>query len=87
MLTRTLLGFGLLSNIATLIGLWIAYIAAPASVHAKIGYVLLVAGAACSVVLYLFIAWLVLRSPRRPSKEGAAAQPVERMRLTKHTID
>jgi len=38
-LKKILLGFGVLSNIATLIALWIAYISVPASVQAKIGHV------------------------------------------------
>jgi hypothetical protein len=67
-LKRILLGFGFLSNIATLIGLWIAYISVPASVQARIGHALLIAGASCSVALYLWLAWLIFQptNPRPP---------------------
>jgi hypothetical protein len=65
-LKKILLGFGVLSNIATLIGLWIAYISVPASVQAKIGHVFLIAGASCSVALYLWLAWVIFQ-PSNPS--------------------
>jgi hypothetical protein len=61
MLKNILLGLSVLSNVATLAGLWIAYISAPATVQSRVGYVVLVSGAVCSIVLYLCLAWFVLR--------------------------
>ncbi len=62
MLEKILLGVGLLSNLATLAGIWIAYIAAPASVQPHIAKVLLISGAVVSIAIYLFIGGLLLRS-------------------------
>jgi len=65
-----------LSNIATLIGLWIAYISVPASVQARIGHALLIAGASCSVALYLWLAWLIFQpSNPRPSYSNTGGEP------------
>jgi hypothetical protein len=74
LLKKILLGFSLLSNIATLVGLWVAYIAAPASVQATIGHVLLIAGAITSVVLYLALAFVALRSGEQSTLEQAPDQ-------------
>jgi len=69
MLTKILLWFGVVSNVATLIGLLIAYMAAPVTVQNRVGHILLVGGAGCSVVLYLLIAAFVLRSRNSTKQE------------------
>jgi hypothetical protein len=69
MLKNILLGLSVLSNLATLAGLWIAYISVPATVQNHIGHVLLISGAVCSVLLYLGLAWFVLQPRKRPPSE------------------
>src|ERR1700722_6329512 len=59
--TRVLFGFTIMCNFATLLGLWIAYEAAPATLQATIGHVLTISGAITSTLLYFLAAWLVLR--------------------------
>jgi hypothetical protein len=71
MLNRILLGFGLLSNFATLLGLWIAYIAASETVQARVGHVLLVAGAISSIITYLVLAFFVLRHKHNTTDQHA----------------
>jgi hypothetical protein len=61
MLTKILLGFGVVSNFATLIGLLITYMSAPVTVQSAVARILLLAGAGCSVILYFLLAWFVLR--------------------------
>src|SRR6266705_3135648 len=61
MLKKILLGLSVLSNLATLAGLWIAIISAPTSVQPRIAQVLLIAGAVCSIGLYLSFFWFVLQ--------------------------
>jgi hypothetical protein len=61
MLKSILFGFGVLANIATLVGLWITYISAPATIQNHVGHILLVTGALCSISLYLLLARSVLR--------------------------
>lgn len=72
MLQKILLGFGVLSNFATLLGLWIAYISTPETVQNRIGHVLLIAGASVSVALYLIVAWVI---QRQPSPEKTKTSP------------
>jgi hypothetical protein len=62
MLTKILLGFTMMCNFATLLGLWIAYEAAPATLQARVGHVLTWSGATASAMLYFLVAWLVLRT-------------------------
>jgi hypothetical protein len=62
MLTKILLGFTIMCNFATLLGLWIAYEAAPSTLQSRVGHVLTWSGATASAILYLFAAWFVLRT-------------------------
>jgi hypothetical protein len=80
MLRKSLLPFSLVSNFATLLGLWITYEAAPASVQAKIGHWLILLGAAASIIGYIAFALFVMRpkaaelvQPINP--EAAVARP------------
>jgi hypothetical protein len=70
MLKKILIGLGVLSNLATLLGLWIAYISAPTPVQSKIGHVLLIAGGCASAALYLVLAWAILRQPAEKTTPG-----------------
>jgi hypothetical protein len=73
MLTKILLWLGVVSNIATLVGLWIAYISAPTFVQEQVGHGLLVGGAVSSVVVYLLIAVFVLRAKNAPAERTNTA--------------
>jgi len=64
MLTKILLAFTVVCNFATLLGLWIAYEASPATLQLKIGHVLAWSGAIASAILYFFVAWLVMHGPK-----------------------
>ncbi|PYX69792.1 MAG: hypothetical protein DMG72_19965, partial [Acidobacteria bacterium] len=81
MLGKILLGLSALSNLATLAGLWIAAISAPTSVQPRIAQVLLIAGAVCSIVLYLSFFWFVLQprtsqpNAKHEKKWGAFRDP------------
>jgi len=78
MLTKILLGLGALSNVATLVGLWIAYISAPVAVQSRIASALLLVGAACSVVVYLLIAFFLLwRAPHGSAAAHSALNAAE----------
>ena len=70
MLENFLLGFGMSSNVATLLGLWIAYASAPTTIQNKVGHLLIIGGAACSIVLYLAIVWRLARVPAAASVEN-----------------
>lgn len=61
MLKIILLGLGFLTNVATLVGLWITYISVPATAQNHFGHSVLFSCALCSMVLYLCLAWFVLR--------------------------
>lgn len=66
MLKSILLGLSVLSNIATLVGLWITYISVPFTVQSRIAHALLVGGAVSSVLLYLLIVRLLLKPNSEP---------------------
>jgi len=70
MLRKGLLAFTIVSNFATLLGLWIAYQSAPAALQAKTGHLLLFSGAIASVVTYIAFAVFVMR-PTRDNHELA----------------
>jgi len=61
MLKKGLLVFSLVSNFATLVGLWLSYASAPATVQNKFASMLLVSGAFASTGGYIAFAWLVMR--------------------------
>lgn len=58
-------------NFATLLGLWIAYEASPATMQARIGHVLLTCGALASILVYGAFAWFVMKPI---THEAAAAK-------------
>jgi hypothetical protein len=70
MLAKTLLGFSIVCNFATLLGLWIAYKNSPTPLQGQIGYILLLSGAAASIIAYLAFAWFVMRpiASKKPEK-------------------
>ncbi len=57
-------------NFATLLGLWIAYEASPATIQSKVGHVLTISGAITSTILYFLVAWLVLRPKQHEAKQA-----------------
>ncbi len=67
MLNKLLIGFGVLSNTATLVGLWISYVSAPQNLQPIIAHRVLMSGGTLSAMLYLYLAYAVLRSPKQAS--------------------
>jgi hypothetical protein len=59
--TYILLGFGLLANVASIIGVWIGYLSAPSSIRPTILCGLWTVGLISSTLVYLFAGWLVFR--------------------------
>jgi len=74
-LTKILLGFGILSNVATFIGLWMNYLTSPQSIQQKAGHVFLIVGATASVVLYALILYRIIHkhhaATSEPLQDGA----------------
>ncbi|MGA8763212.1 MAG: hypothetical protein WB562_10140 [Candidatus Sulfotelmatobacter sp.] len=64
-----LLGLGVLSNIATLIGFWMQYITAPSNAQLRVSHLLVTIGAIVSVVIYLIVGWYIIRSAAPPRVE------------------
>ena len=65
-----LLGLGILSNAATLVGFWMQYISAPSDVQMRASHLLLTIGAASSVIIYLIVAYVVIKPlPAKPENE------------------
>jgi hypothetical protein len=86
MLNKILLPFSLVSNLATLLGLWIAYASAPASIQEKVGHILIVCGAIASIVVYVIFA-VFLMKPRsdaqgKPSASAPKPEPTEPLEKT-----
>ena len=74
MLTKILLGFGVLSNLATLLGFWMNYISSPESVQNKVSRLLLIGGAAASILLYLGVAYLIFRKHPKTANAKSALE-------------
>jgi hypothetical protein len=81
-ITYILLGFGFLSNIASILGAWIGYASAPIGVQSQTLRILWVVGAISSALIYLFAGWLVFQHARKPestsSEQIASLQAAER---------
>ncbi len=79
MLNKILLPFSLVSNLATLLGLWIAFASASASIQEKVGHLLILCGAVASIIAYALFAVFLMR-PRseiqsEPKPEAAKDEP------------
>jgi hypothetical protein len=64
LLTKILLRIGALSNLATLIGFWMTFIASPESVQMRVSRLLLFSGALLSVLVYIGIVLFIFRRPK-----------------------
>jgi hypothetical protein len=74
MLAKTLLVFTIVCNFATLVGLWIGYEAAPATLQARIGHVLLLCGAIASIAAYVGFAIFVMKPDHRSRVSAGSNQ-------------
>jgi hypothetical protein len=72
-INKILIGFSIVCNFATLLGLWIAYAASPATLQHRVGSILILCGAITSILGYLAFAWFVMRGKiDREASRGAS---------------
>ena len=83
--TYILLGFGLLANVASIIGVWMGYLSAPSSIRPTILRALWTIGLISSTLVYLFAGWLVFRHAKTPNAADHGNGQIDELSLSGRT--